>query len=105
MSSLWTKQRIIPLSRVKDYVNRFNNTDDELTVQLIPNSEVAEYLSEYLKKHNTIIFLAEIFFYAKKMYLCCVYHINIKRNITYEFSLNNRRRQKFLSKPPNRRKI
>jgi hypothetical protein len=36
----------VSLSLVRDYVNRFNAADDESTVQLIPNSEAAGFLSE-----------------------------------------------------------
>jgi hypothetical protein len=43
-------EEIIPLSRVKEYAEQFNKTDDELTVQLIPNSEAAEFLSENIPR-------------------------------------------------------
>jgi hypothetical protein len=40
----------VPLSLVRDYVNRFNAADDESTVQLIPNSEAAGFLSENIPR-------------------------------------------------------
>ncbi|MDR0698872.1 MAG: hypothetical protein LBG28_06615 [Tannerella sp.] len=43
---------IIPLSKVEEYVEQFNATDDELTVQLIPNSEAAEFLSENIPRFD-----------------------------------------------------
>jgi hypothetical protein len=43
--SIQSDEEIIPSSRIKDYVNRFNKTDNELTIQLIPNSKAAEFLS------------------------------------------------------------
>jgi hypothetical protein len=38
-------EEIIPLSRVKEYVEQFNKTDNELTVQLIPNNAAADFLT------------------------------------------------------------
>jgi hypothetical protein len=36
---------IIPASRIEEYVSRFNETDNELYAQLIPNSGAAKFLS------------------------------------------------------------
>jgi hypothetical protein len=41
---------IVPASRIGEYVTRFNETDDELTVQLIPDSKAAKFLSENIPR-------------------------------------------------------
>jgi hypothetical protein len=41
-----TEKEIISSSLVREYVNRFNATDNELTVQLIPNNGAADFLIE-----------------------------------------------------------
>jgi hypothetical protein len=43
-------EEIIPSSLVRKYVNRFNEADNELYVQLIPNSEAAKFLSENIPR-------------------------------------------------------
>ncbi|MDR1584478.1 MAG: hypothetical protein LBS55_14705 [Prevotellaceae bacterium] len=44
------EKEIIPLSRVKEYAGQFNKTDNELYVQLIPNSEATEFLLENIPR-------------------------------------------------------
>ncbi|MDR1595068.1 MAG: hypothetical protein LBS43_11390 [Prevotellaceae bacterium] len=44
------KEGIIPLSRITEYVNQFNKTDNELYAQLIPNSEAADFLTENIPR-------------------------------------------------------
>jgi hypothetical protein len=39
------EEEIIPLSLVRNYVERFNDADEELTVQMIPNSGAADFLT------------------------------------------------------------
>ncbi|MDR1602677.1 MAG: hypothetical protein LBS42_09655 [Tannerella sp.] len=39
------EEEFIPSSQVREYAEQFNRTDNELYVQLIPNSEAAEFLS------------------------------------------------------------
>jgi hypothetical protein len=38
------EEGVIPASRIEEYVIRFSETDNELYVQLIPNSKAAEFL-------------------------------------------------------------
>ncbi|MDR1341479.1 MAG: hypothetical protein LBK58_15725 [Prevotellaceae bacterium] len=41
-----SEEEIIPSSRIGEYVNRFNTTDSELTVQMIPNNKTADFMIE-----------------------------------------------------------
>jgi hypothetical protein len=43
-------EEIIPISKVKDYAERFNRTDNELYVQLIPNCDAAEFLARNIPR-------------------------------------------------------
>jgi hypothetical protein len=45
-----SEKEIIPSSLVRKYVNRFNEADNELYAQLIPNSEAAKFLSENIPR-------------------------------------------------------
>jgi hypothetical protein len=44
------KKEIIPSSRIEEYVNQFNKTDDELVVQMIPNSRAADFMIENIPR-------------------------------------------------------
>jgi hypothetical protein len=44
------EEGLIPASRIEEYATRFNETDNELYVQVIPNSGAAEFLSENIPR-------------------------------------------------------
>jgi hypothetical protein len=48
--NLHAESETVPSSLVREYTERFNKTDDELTVQMIPNSKAADFLIENIPR-------------------------------------------------------